>query len=213
MKSSVEVIYNFGNQIIYECRTGYMSKQKGIFTCGEDGKWRGDFECELIECPPPLKLENGEINHKSDFSISNDVVGLYVYNSKIEMKCKEGYRLIGSNVRYCLVNGTWSSSEPYCDRIKCNLSQLPVDDSTLNRNGYFIISGNFYDDWVTYKCNEGYKLSETSFLEELRWTCNLNGSWILSNFLSSAVKISKPLCYQKPEKCPEPKVSFHNSDL
>ncbi|KAJ9580613.1 hypothetical protein L9F63_024228, partial [Diploptera punctata] len=206
LKSSKEVIYSFGKQIIYECKTGYMAQQDGTFVCGKDGKWRGQLNCTLIICPSPQPLRHGEITDVSDLSERNETEGLrYVYRSRIEMGCKVGYKLLGPSARQCLLNGTWSLSEPHCERISCSLSQLPINDNTIMKNGYFNISGNFSGDWISFKCNTGYKLEHPSLFGGVKWTCTLNGTWELSGSLSSTLKNSQPLCKQQPYKCPEPK--------
>ena len=53
------------------------------------------------------KVENADANcDKADYRV----------RTKCTYKCKSGYRLIGSGVKECRANGTWSGQDTACER-------------------------------------------------------------------------------------------------
>lgn len=232
------VVYEFGKQLTYECEHGYVFHHTGgnselHITCEENGVWRGQVsDCLPIECPVPpafeygwvtLKTQHGDTlnsRRQSASDISNDGI-VYVYGSEIEVSCALGYRLVGPDVRECLANGKWSSAEPHCDQVTCDLSMLVLfsDPPTpIAENGVFNVSGNFYGDLADFVCKPGYRLTLPMFshswsLTKLTWTCQMNGSWVLFNnidtgseFMDAVVKRGQALCQPFQYKCPEPTV-------
>jgi len=232
------MVYDFGEQITYECEHGYVFRHAGgnselHITCEENGVWRGQVsDCVPIECPAPPTFEHGWVapkTHNGDSlnsrrpsasNISDDGF-VYVYGSEIEVSCALGYRLVGPVVRECLANGKWSSAEPHCDQVTCDLSRLFLfsDPPTpVTENGAFNLSGNFYGDLADFICKPGYRLTLPMFsyswsLTKLTWTCHMNGSWMLFNnidtgseFMDAVLKRGQALCQPFQYKCPEPKV-------
>ena len=100
--------------------------------------------------------------------------------------CNSGFRLVGSSIRTCLIDGSWSGSQPICN---CKLHQLLTlsytggnisnslnvlvlqfyTDSVLcpslvrPTNGRVSVSSNFVGGSAYYWCNSGYRLSGSSY--------------------------------------------------
>jgi CUB/sushi domain-containing protein len=231
-------VYDFGKQLTYECERGYVFHNDGgnselRITCEENGVWRGQVtDCVPIECPAPSAFEHGWVTLKTHHgdtanprrqnssSISNDGI-VYIYGSETEASCTLGYRLVGPVVRECLENGEWSSAEPRCEQVTCDLSTLILFSDLpmpITENGAFNVSGNFYGDLADFICKPGYRLTLPMFsnswsLMKLTWTCQMNGSWVLFNnidtgseFMDAVLKRGQSLCQPFQYKCPEPKV-------
>jgi CUB/sushi domain-containing protein len=231
-------VYNFGKQLTYKCEYGYVFHHDGgiselHITCEENGVWRGQVaDCVPVECQAPSAFEHGWVTlmthhgdtanfrRQSASNISSDGI-VYIYGSEIEASCELGYRLVGPVLRECLENGKWSSAEPHCEQVTCDLSTLVLfsDPPTpVTENGAFNVNGNFYGDLADFVCKPGYRLTLPMFsyswsLMKLTWTCQMNGSWVLFNnidtgseFMDAVLKRDEALCQPFQVKCPEPKV-------
>lgn len=236
------VVYDFGKQLTYECETGHVFRHDTEnselhITCDENGVWNGQVtDCVIVECPTPLALDHGRVSLKTNYSdtanerrqnasiLSSDG-SLYVYGTEIEVSCELGYRLVGPGIRECLKNGKWSSSEPHCERVTCDLSTLGLHSDPPTRvteNGEFNVSGDFYDALADFICKPGFRLTFPMFnsswsLTKLTWTCQLSGSWVLFNntyagseLIDAILKRGQALCKPFQYKCPQPKVRYHD---
>lgn len=62
--------------------------------------------CEIIKCPSLAIPNNG-------YFVQSTECGNTV-NAACGARCKSGYQLIGSSIRLCQENGTWSGIETEC---------------------------------------------------------------------------------------------------
>lgn len=75
--------------------------------------------CEVLKCPLLEPPENGYfVKHPSGCG--------HVLNTACGARCQSGYQLIGSSIRLCQENGTWSGIEAKCVCKKI-ISPLEVD--------------------------------------------------------------------------------------
>ncbi|XP_078585766.1 sushi, von Willebrand factor type A, EGF and pentraxin domain-containing protein 1-like [Branchiostoma floridae x Branchiostoma japonicum] len=78
--------------------------------------------------------------------------------------CDTGYELVGSNTRQCAASGTWTGTQPVCNRKRCATLQAPPHGS---------ISGTFFlGDTVTFACNTKYEMTGSS-----NRTCQTTQQW------------------------------------
>lgn len=75
-----------------KCKSGFRSNENST--------------CDVITCPKVLPLQNGYFVKKKECST--------VLNSACGVRCNVGYTLVGSSIRLCQEDGTWSGQEPSC---------------------------------------------------------------------------------------------------
>lgn len=75
--------------------------------CKTGFKERDDGSCEVITCPQLDPPANG-------YFVKHPTGCGHVLNAACGARCKSGYQLVGSSIRLCQENGTWSGSEASC---------------------------------------------------------------------------------------------------
>ncbi|ELU11465.1 hypothetical protein CAPTEDRAFT_104557, partial [Capitella teleta] len=98
-----------GGTIHFSCEEGFLLRGSTESTCLPSGQWSGQTqECVAIRCEPPIPPVNGSVlPQKTEYN----------YHESVEFRCTSGYTLeAGSGKRQCLEDGTWSGSEPQCQR-------------------------------------------------------------------------------------------------
>lgn len=63
--------------------------------------------CQVIACTQLEPPENG-------YFVKHPIGCGHVINAACGARCKSGYQLVGSSIRLCQENGTWSGTEAYC---------------------------------------------------------------------------------------------------
>ncbi|MGH0158985.1 UNVERIFIED_CONTAM: hypothetical protein FKN15_036629 [Acipenser sinensis] len=90
----------------------YQLVGRGTRRCYADG-WDGQVPlCEIVKCPDPPEIEDGEI--------MNLPSGNVVYSTAILYRCKKGV-LIGNKELVCTAQGNYSSKPPQCKGVKRTL--------------------------------------------------------------------------------------------
>ncbi|XP_059610984.1 sushi, von Willebrand factor type A, EGF and pentraxin domain-containing protein 1-like [Phlebotomus argentipes] len=83
--------------------------------------------CEVITCPKLTPPKNGYfVKHPQGCG--------NVLNAACGARCKSGYQLVGSSIRLCQQNGTWSGSEPECVLKACPALQVPYYGQAVCKN-------------------------------------------------------------------------------
>lgn len=77
-----------------QCPRGYIPSE------GDGGR-----TCQLLACPKLDPPANGYFVKQSCNSVFNGACGI---------RCNGGYKLVGSSIRLCQENGTWSGEEATC---------------------------------------------------------------------------------------------------
>ncbi|XP_030767169.1 sushi, von Willebrand factor type A, EGF and pentraxin domain-containing protein 1-like [Sitophilus oryzae] len=85
------------------CKRGFQSDNKG--------------GCKILKCPKISAPEHGYIVKKKECS--------NVLNSACGIRCEVGYTLVGSSIRLCQENATWSGSDPSCEVKTCTRPPIP----------------------------------------------------------------------------------------
>ena len=151
----IDTDFSFNATIRYVCDEGYHIDGPTTRVCGADGQWRNTIPvCERVECPKPMRPPNSFVEGFK-----------YKFQEKVTYNCKDGYRLVGPEIRVCQSNGTWSGPEPECKQVQCPSPSDP-------QNGRVVAQGLLYTNTLRYECERGYKLEGDETRE-----CLANGTW------------------------------------
>lgn len=151
-----------GDAIEYTCHSGYIADQMNPkVTCTLEESFANWTEtnnaCKLlvINCNDPGYIENAQ-------RFGN----VFTFPHNVTYVCDEGFRLIGTAVRYCSPTGQWlPSSSPLCEAIVCPILSHPI-------NGKVISSQRRLHDVANYECDRHFNLSGNN--ERI---CQEDGSW------------------------------------
>ncbi|XP_058859964.1 complement receptor type 2-like isoform X2 [Acipenser ruthenus] len=149
----------FGDKAYAVCDEGFQLVGSGVRNCVATG-WDGDIPiCEIVKCPNPPEIVNGEI--------TNPPQGTVTFGTSITYKCNKGI-LVGNRELVCTKDGNYSSAPPACkDHNGCR--------SVHVENGYKVAGFGpdyNYEDFITFACNPGYILNGTDTV-----TCGINEIW------------------------------------
>uniref|UniRef100_H3AD23 Sushi, von Willebrand factor type A, EGF and pentraxin domain containing 1 n=1 Tax=Latimeria chalumnae TaxID=7897 RepID=H3AD23_LATCH len=136
--------YTFGSKVQYRCLEGYvLESETDASVCLQDGSW----SLQGIVCGPRMCLLPPNITNLVVTSTE------YTVNKTVSLSCAEGYRLSGSNISTCQIDGSWipSFSDASCTPVSCGKPDPPEHGKVIGT------SYNFRDD-VLYQCNVGYEL-------------------------------------------------------
>ena len=154
---------SLGNQIrstvTYRCNIGYRLEGNNNRVCTANDTWQVNAPiCVQVVCPAYSTIfDHGTVQ----------VPNNYVYMSTMKFECNTGYSLLGQSTIHCQENGTWSSTFPVCELIRCP----SINESSII-NGVIRNTENTFGLTVEYICNTGYTL----YGENTR-ICNQNGQW------------------------------------
>ncbi|XP_078369779.1 uncharacterized protein LOC144653611 [Oculina patagonica] len=95
------------------CNQGYVPATQAyvISSCGPQGSWVPyPTSCIGRQCPLLNDIKNGQVQDGCRISTQR-------YGDRCRYYCYNGYRLKGDYTRDCQANGTWSGTEPTCEKI------------------------------------------------------------------------------------------------
>ena len=170
-----------GDILQVQCDPGYnVYGESGIF-CQVDLVLSAPVpKCKPEYCPKLGSIENGNIIHNGTYR-----------GAALTYTCNQGFELIGTSVRKCRRNKTWSKTAPECQPIKCkrphNIAHGKVD---YNPNDLQFRSK------VRFYCNLGYELTGGNERE-----CGDDGSWVGE----------EPECILI--QCPPPRIPLHGEQV
>ncbi|KZS17024.1 putative Sushi [Daphnia magna] len=104
----------------------------------------GGRTCQLLACPKLEPPANGYFVKQSCNSVFNGACGI---------RCNGGYKLIGSSIRLCQENGTWSGEEAVCQMRSCGPVPAPKNGRIECTSDSYII-----DSECTFSCDVGFTL-------------------------------------------------------
>ncbi|XP_069616208.1 sushi, von Willebrand factor type A, EGF and pentraxin domain-containing protein 1-like isoform X1 [Ranitomeya imitator] len=168
--------YVEGDNITYSCLSTYqyIPGSNNVSSCGDDGKWSTfpKVFCKKLDCHMPDILQNGKVE------FLNTVIG-----SNASYKCEEGYKLFGSDTRYCLADEKWNGTVPSCNRTcpEPPILHFAIINSTTNQIAHFYPQSSK----VVYSCISGFI---PSFLAPLSSTCQSDFKW--SKIIESCIRVS-----------------------
>ncbi|XP_036402136.1 CUB and sushi domain-containing protein 1-like [Megalops cyprinoides] len=148
-----------GAVVYYSCGQGRTLIGNATRFCQEDGRWSGS---------PPY-CSGGSPGYCGDPGIPPHGSRLgeeFKLKSLLRFTCEAGYTLIGSAERTCLLNGSWSGTQPVCEAVSCGNPGTPAYGKIIFSDGIL------FSNSVTYACWEGYKTSGLTTRH-----CTTNGTW------------------------------------
>ncbi|NWW46362.1 C4BPA protein, partial [Pedionomus torquatus] len=155
----------FGATIHFTCEEGYRLVGKSSAQCVlQDNAvyWDTVPHCEIIPCPAPPGIENGEI-----ISRHRD----YVFGMAAIYSCNKKFVLIGDDTIHCTtennLEGKWSGPAPECKVVRC---ENPEVSNGRKLSGFG--TEYTYKNTVTFGCDPGHELKGSSVV-----TCEADGSW------------------------------------
>ncbi|MCB9603534.1 MAG: hypothetical protein H6724_07490 [Sandaracinus sp.] len=148
-----------GGTATYACNPGWMSMSPLTRTCQSSGAWSGSApSCGPVDCGTLTAPANGNVG-----AASTTFGSLAVYS------CNDGFTLVGSNMRECQSNGTWSGTSPTCAADVANCGAPPTaTGATISTT-----MGNMEGSVATYSCGRGRRL-----LGGNRAICTAAGTWL-----------------------------------
>ena len=122
-----------GSVAIYSCDYGYKLEGNSRRECEHSGYWSG----KQPEC---IKSKLDELYSVHASGLNNVIISIYFrevlckdvqspdygrvehegthVGAKATYTCNDGYKLVGSQKRRCLISGYWSGKEPICKKSK-----------------------------------------------------------------------------------------------
>ncbi|XP_072565430.1 CUB and sushi domain-containing protein 1a isoform X1 [Paramormyrops kingsleyae] len=163
-----------GAVVYYSCGQGRALIGNGTRQCQEDGRWSGSLPYCSGTSPgicgdpgvPPHGSRLGE-----EFRLKN----------LLRFTCEAGYTLVGSAERTCLLNGSWSGTQPMCEAVSCGNPGTPAFGKIVLSDGILFSSS------VTYACWEGYRTTGLTTRH-----CTANGTWTGSPPDCTVISCSDP---------------------
>ena len=148
-----------GGTATYACNEGWRTSDPTTRTCLSSGSWSGRAPvCGPVDCGALTAPTNGNVG-----AASTTFGSLAVYS------CNDGFMLVGSNMRECQSNGTWSGTTPSCtlEMADCG-PPPPATGASVSTS-----SGTTEGSVATYTCGRGRRL-----LGGNRAVCTEAGTWV-----------------------------------
>ena len=141
---------------IYSCEAGYRLSGDPELECNASGVWHSEVmpSCEMIVCPVPAAVHNGNV---AAVSLTPGSVAVYT--------CQSGYTLSDSSPITCSDEGIWEGNIPSCDLVLC--SNPPALE-----NGKLEFKSLEHGSSVYLSCNSGYSLIGIDVIK-----CTSEGTW------------------------------------
>ncbi|XP_075052312.1 C4b-binding protein alpha chain-like isoform X2 [Mixophyes fleayi] len=155
-----------GQAVVYSCdrNTGYYDlpdKSKTI-TCQDDNTWSKISVFCARACNVPERIPFAEPK-------PNDLdLIIFLPDTKVSYNCRPGFSRVPGTISsiICLQNYTWSQPDTFCQRRSCGSPGEVL-------NGEAEATDYLFGSRVTYKCNDGYRLSSKRNYRD----CQANGVW------------------------------------
>ncbi|XP_066456310.1 C4b-binding protein alpha chain-like isoform X2 [Eleutherodactylus coqui] len=171
--------YSYLDSVKYICRGELTLIGEQNIACTAEGQWSSSApECRAVLCPSPKVDNTVELF---------EYRGPYKMNSIARFKCKQSYKLIGSDTVKCNQNCNWEPELPKCIGICSEVPYIPYAELVEPTTDRSFLEGTI----LTFKCREGYEpvadVMNTATCSGLRW---------------SFQTFCKPLTCVKPEDVP-----------
>uniref|UniRef100_A0A6Q2YMZ5 CUB and Sushi multiple domains 3a n=1 Tax=Esox lucius TaxID=8010 RepID=A0A6Q2YMZ5_ESOLU len=151
----------YRSEVTFSCGAPYILVGPTTRVCQKDSTWSGSqprcIEPSRTACENPGTPEYGSVNISQGFKVG----------SKVEFHCQQGHLLQGSTTRFCLLDLTWTGSQPTCVPHSCKQPRSPPNADVVG------MDLPLYGYTLLYSCQPGFVLSGGS---EHR-VCRSDGSW------------------------------------
>ncbi|KAL6483450.1 hypothetical protein MHYP_G00083220 [Metynnis hypsauchen] len=147
----------FGATATAQCNEGYRLLGYPARHCRDSG-WDGrEPVCEVVKCPPPPEIPNGEPDEP--------LLEQYDYGQAVIYVCNAGYTRFGDSIVSCSSSGTFQPSPPECIKVSCDPPHVPNAKRIYGRPPYG------YKSTIEFACNPGFKMVGSASLrcERNRW--------------------------------------------
>ncbi|PFX17351.1 Low-density lipoprotein receptor-related protein 6 [Stylophora pistillata] len=160
---------HYGARCEFSCASGFRLNGSSDVICVTPNDrppavWDNPIPtCQSITCPSlPIPTNGGKRGCEDTVS--------ELYDTLCSFYCNDGYSLVGSSVRRCLENGTWSGETSLCLIIRCS-PLVPPTDISISPSSCSSISN--YGQICRLTCSRpGYSPNGT-----LSRTCGSDGQW------------------------------------
>ncbi|XP_053247438.1 complement factor H-like isoform X1 [Podarcis raffonei] len=158
--------YSHGEEVIYNCRPGYIKLGRLRFQCN-DGEWVQSVprvECRKKPCGHPGDIQSGS------FDIVNE--NEFVFGARVVYRCDDGYKMLShTNYRDCRADG-WSNDVPHCEVTKCFPVKAPENGRILMTGVQDLDQEFLFGQVLRFECSGSFKIqgSEQIF-------CTAHGNW------------------------------------
>jgi len=123
----------------FTCDPGFILSGSSKRVCQGNGTWSGTkTTCAAIDCGNLPTPRNGSIHGEHT-----------TYSNTLRFICDDGFTLVGSTIRKCGANGTWSGVGTVCKANDCGKLLTP-------QNGSLFGNITTYPNKVTFTCDEGF---------------------------------------------------------
>ncbi|XP_044165691.1 low-density lipoprotein receptor-related protein 4-like isoform X3 [Acropora millepora] len=151
-----------GQTCQFSCDQGYVLSGETTRTCNSDGTWTGlQTQCNAVTCMALKVPSNGSRQGCKGTAIE-------AYNTVCQFSCSPGFNALGSPIRKCLHNSSWSGQDFTCHVISCPSLVTPPNATKLTPS-----CASVYGSSCLYSCQTGY----TSSSGKVTRTCLSSGQW------------------------------------
>ncbi|VDI22601.1 receptor-type tyrosine-protein phosphatase T [Mytilus galloprovincialis] len=149
--------YRYPETLNITCETGYKVEGSDLLQCNSSGKWGFIPQCKGVSCRDFPKIDN--------IVTSIQATTIYRFPVSVNVSCKPGYQINGSNQLNCKSTGDWSTP-PVCTGLLC--PDLPkIENVQQIENSQYRYPSN-----IMIKCKTGYIVNGSSWLK-----CSVAGDW------------------------------------
>uniref|UniRef100_A0ACB8F2Q0 Uncharacterized protein n=1 Tax=Sphaerodactylus townsendi TaxID=933632 RepID=A0ACB8F2Q0_9SAUR len=141
--------FSYKSSCVFSCKEGFEVSGPDTLQCSPYGNWTAQMpQCVAVQCRPLNTPAYGE-RHCSP------IYGEFQYQSTCHFNCTEGFVVHGAETSICESSGEWTSSEPMCQAIQCQLLGVPIHGNLTCSH----LHGDFqYQSRCTFHCMEGFRL-------------------------------------------------------
>ncbi|XP_078449693.1 CUB and sushi domain-containing protein 3 isoform X2 [Lampetra fluviatilis] len=152
--------FSWGASVSYSCSSGYELSFPATLTCEGNGTWRGDVpQCLPVFCGDPGTPAEGKREGKR-----------FIFEADVSFSCNPPLVLVGSSLRACRADRTWSGTQPRCIDPSQTTCLNPGTPQFGEQN---ITQGYQVDSTVSFRCQKGFHIQGSTTricLSDLTWS-------------------------------------------